>query len=309
MPRTALHAQLNRVQTFLAVVDFGSFTKAAAFLGISKAMASQHVRALEQALGVTLLVRTTRAIAVSEIGQAFYTDFKGIVGDVEGAFDSVMRRHNGVAGTLRLSTTAEYGERFILPLLPAFTARYPALSINYQVDSSLSDLIAERLDLVVRLGTLVDSNLRSRKLVDYDIVLVAAPALLARQPVEQPADLARLPWIANSNLRSPTDWTLHDAQAKAVSISGSAAFHANAAHAIRAMALAGLGVAVLPAWLIEADLACGALRRLLPGYSLPAQPVSVVYPNASHMPYKTRVFIDFLCERLDNQAGELRLPA
>jgi DNA-binding transcriptional LysR family regulator len=95
MLRTALHTQLNRVQTFLAVVDFGSFTKAADFLGISKAMASQHVKALEQALAVTLLVRTTRAIAPTETGQAFYDDFKVIVGDVESAFESVMQRHNG----------------------------------------------------------------------------------------------------------------------------------------------------------------------------------------------------------------------
>lgn len=297
MLRTAFHTQLNRVQTFLAVVDFGSFTKAADFLGISKAMASQHVKALEQALAVTLLLRTTRAIALTETGQAFYDDFKVIVGDVESAFDSVMQRHNGVAGTLRISTTGEYGERFILPLIPLFAERYPGLSISYDVDSSLSDLLAERLDLVVRLGTLADSTLRSRQLAQYQILLVAAPAFLARHAIEQAADLAGVPWIANHNLQNPTTWTLRSAE-DALTVTGVAAHQSNASHAIRAMARAALGVAVLPAWLVEADLACGALQRVLPSYCLPAQPISVVYPNGSHVPYKTRVFIDFLCEHL-----------
>ncbi|PYC28730.1 LysR family transcriptional regulator [Pseudomonas mosselii] len=298
MPRTALHTQLNRVQTFLAVVDFGSFTKAADFLGISKAMASQHVKALEQALGVTLLARSTRAIAPTETGQGFYDDFKVIVSDVEGAFDSVLRRHNSVAGRLRISTTGEYGERFILPLIPLFAERYPALSISYEIDSSLSDLIAERLDLVVRLGALTDSNLRSRKLADYDILLVASPAFLDRHAIARPADLADVPWIANSNLRSPTSWTLHGGRKGSASVVGRAAYQSNASHAIRAMACAALGVAVLPAWLVEEDLDAGRLRRVLPDYSLPAQPISVVYPNGNHVPHKTRVFIDFLGEHL-----------
>ncbi|QXH34048.1 LysR family transcriptional regulator [Pseudomonas muyukensis] len=297
MLRTALHTQFNRVQTFLAVVDFGSFTKAADFLGISKAMASQHVKALEQALGVTLLLRTTRTVAPTEIGQGFHDDFKAIVADVEGAFDSVLQRHNAVSGRLRISTTGEYGERFILPLIPLFAARYPALSISYVIDSALSDLVAERLDLVVRLGTLVDSNLRSRQLAEYDILLVASPGFLARHAIERPADLANVPWIANSNLPSPSRWTLHSA-AGPVSVSGRAAHQANVSHAIRALACASLGVAVLPAWLVEQDLDCGRLQRVLPGYSLPAQPVSVVYPNSSHVPYRTRLFIDFLCEHL-----------
>lgn len=298
MPRTALHTQLNRVQTFLAVVDAGSFTKAADTLGISKAMVSQHIKALEEALAVTLLLRSTRAIALTEAGQAFYDDFKVIVSDVESAFDNVMQRHNGVAGRLRISTTAEYGERFILPLLPAFAARYPALSLSYETDSSLSDLIAERLDLVVRLGTLPDSNLRSRTLGEYAIELVASPGFLGRHALGKPDDLAGVPWIANSNLQNPTRWMLLSADGENVSVGGVAAYQSNAAQGVRAMALASLGVAVLPAWLIEQDLANGSLQRVLPDYSLPKQPISVVYPNGSHVPQRTRVFIDFLCEHL-----------
>lgn len=294
MSGVAIHTQLHRIQTFLAVVDFGSYTRAADHLGLSKAMASLHVKALEQALGVTLLTRSTRAIALTEGGQAFYQDFKAVVATIDNAFEQVMQRSNRIAGTLRISTTSEYGERFVLPLIPAFVAQYPELGISYQVNSSLNDLVAEKLDLVVRLGTLRDSGFRSRKLAEYAIVLVAAPALLAARG----EDIDRLPWIANSNLAKPTQWTLRRHDGAAVHVSGRATFHANAASAIRAMAVAGLGVAVLPEWLVAQDMAEGTLQRLIPEYSLPHQPVSVVFPNSDPLPAKTRAFIDFLAARL-----------
>ena len=138
-----MHTLLHRAQTFLAVVDFGSYTRAADFLGISKAMASLHVKALEEALSVALLVRNTRSIALTETGREFYDEFKGIVRDVGSAFDNAMHSGNRIAGRLRISTTSEYGEKYILPLIPAFLERYPGISVAYDVNSSLSDLVAE----------------------------------------------------------------------------------------------------------------------------------------------------------------------
>ncbi|QMV74628.1 LysR family transcriptional regulator [Comamonas piscis] len=302
MNRIALSTQLHRVQTFLAVVELGSYTKAADYLSISKAMASLHVKALEEALAVTLLLRSTRSIALTEAGQDFYDEFKELVGQLENKFEMAMQGRKRIAGTLRLSTTGEYGERFILPLVARFVQQYPAISIRYDTNSSLSDLIAEKLDLVVRLGSLADSDFKSRKLDDYDILLVASPALLKKHPVRQPADLAQLPWIANSNLQSPTQWTLRGPQNKSTEVKGSAAHHANTSAAIRLMALSSMGVAVLPAWLIEQDLHSGALQQLLPGYSLPRQSISAVFPNSSHLPHKTRAFIDFLSKNLGPSA-------
>ncbi|WP_395027207.1 LysR family transcriptional regulator [Comamonas odontotermitis] len=307
MHRTAaVHTQLNRVQTFLAVVDFGSYTRAADFLGISKAMASLHVKALEKALSVTLLVRNTRAISLTETGQIFHDQFRGIFKDIDGAFENAMHRHNRVSGTLRISTTSEYGERYILPLLPEFVKTYPEITISYDVNSSLSDLLAEKLDLVVRLGSLPDSNFRSRKLSGYDIVLVASAEFLKIHPIDQPLDLNTVPWIANSNLPTPVSWTLRPMQSSAdaskavqkVAIHGVAAHASNSSTAIRAMALSSMGVAVLPAWMVADDLASGALTQILPPYALPRQAISVVYPNNPHVPHKTRVFIDFLCKHL-----------
>ncbi|MDR0216869.1 MAG: LysR family transcriptional regulator [Comamonas sp.] len=295
---TAIHTQLHRVQTFLAVVELGTYTKAADYLNISKAMASLHVKALEEALSVTLLVRSTRSVALTESGQQFYDEFKQIFTHIEAAFDNAQHGSRRLRGQLRISTTAEFGERYVLPLIPQFVRRYPGIGISHHVNSSLSDLVAEKLDLVVRLGSLADSNLKSRKLADYEIWLVASPQLAGLQAVQQPQDLTALPWIANSNLDSPTHWTLENDQGQQAEVLGHAAHQSNSSSAIRAMALAGLGVAVLPDWLVQDDVRSGRLQRVLPGYALPSQPIHLVFPNSRHLPRKTRVFIDFLAEHL-----------
>ncbi|PNG36578.1 LysR family transcriptional regulator [Pseudomonas protegens] len=292
------HGQLHRVQTFLAVVDFGSYTRAAQYLGISKAMASLHIKALEQALASTLLIRTTRHIALTESGQDLYDEFKGIVANIDTAFDNVLHGRNRVSGKLRISSTAEYAETFVLPILPLFTARYPEVRLSYHFNSSLNDLVAEKLDLVIRLGHLADSGFKGRKLADYGIALVASPDLLQGQELAQAEDLCRLPWIGNSNLAGPPCWTFNHPRRGEVEVRVNPGHESNSATAIRALALAGLGLAVLPEWLVLDDLANGRLVRVLPPYSLAPQPVHVLFPNSAHLPRKSRVFIDFLAEHL-----------
>lgn len=292
------HGQLHRVQTFLAVVDFGSYTRAAQYLGISKAMASLHIKALEQALASTLLIRTTRHIALTESGQDLYDEFKGIVANIDTAFDNVLHGRNRVSGKLRISSTAEYAETFVLPILPLFTARYPEVRLSYHFNSSLNDLVAEKLDLVIRLGHLADSGFKGRKLADYGIALVASPDLLKGVELAQAEDLCCLPWIGNSNLAGPPSWTFNHPRRGEVEVRVNPGHESNSATAIRALALAGLGLAVLPEWLVLDDLANGRLVRVLPPYSLAPQPVHVLFPNSAHLPRKSRVFIDFLAEHL-----------
>lgn len=293
-----LHAHLNRVQTFLAVVDFASYTKAAHYLGMSKAMASLHVKALEQALGSTLLIRSTRRVSLTETGQDFYQEFKGIVASIDNAFDNVLNGHGRVAGTLRFSSTGEYAEKLVLPLLPLFAARHPEVRLSYHFNSSLNDLVAEKLDLVIRLGNLGDSAFKSRKLDEYEIVLVASPAFAQGVAVHVPQDLSRLPWITHNTLQGPPSWTFSHPVRGEVEVTLNSQHESNASTAIRALTLAGLGVAVLPAWMVDDDLAQGRLVRLLPEYGLPRQSVQVVFPNSAHLPAKSRAFIDFLALHL-----------
>ncbi|KAF1054635.1 MAG: HTH-type transcriptional regulator DmlR [Stenotrophomonas maltophilia] len=293
-----MQPDLNRVRTFMAVADCGSFTRAALRLGISKALASQHIKALEAALGVPLLVRSPRALALTEAGQELYRRFEGIFSDIEQAFEVVGDPRQALAGTFSLTCTPEFGERFVLPLLTEFAREHPALRIHYVADARVSDLLAERFDLAIRLGTLPDSSLRGRPLGDYALSLVAAPGWLAQHAPRQPEDLERLAWIANSNLATPTRWTLRHAQRPPVSIQGEARLSCNTITAQRQLALAGMGLAVLPHWWVREDLASGALQAVLPDYALPVQTVAAVYPGQARVQRKTRLFIDALVERL-----------
>ncbi|PHM39529.1 transcriptional regulator PtxR [Xenorhabdus mauleonii] len=293
-----MHPHLNRIQTFLAVVECGSFTRAAERLFISKAVASIHVKALEEALNVPLLIRNTRGLALTEAGKEFYQDFKAIFDNIQNAFDNVTERHNSLTGRLRITSTAEFGEKYLLPLISRFCILHPQLDISYFADSSLNNLITEKIDLAIRLGTLSDSSLKSRRLTSYGIKLVAAPAWLEQNPITTPKDLNNVNWIANSNLTNPTQWELKHPNAPALNIRGKTKYTSNVPSAIRFLAISALGVTVLPDWIIEKDLASGALVELFPEYQLPRQDVSAIFANNTQLQHKSRVFIDYLLENL-----------
>lgn len=293
-----MHSQLNRIRTFMAVVDAGSFTRAAERLLISKSMASVHVKSLEEHLGIALLVRNPRGLSMTEAGEALYRDFTHIFGSIQQSLDSVAEHHHSLSGTLRLTATAEFGERFILPLLGKFCRAHPRLKVSYHADSSLNDMISERLDLAVRLGRLQDSSLRSRRLARFDILLVAAPRWLEHHPLNAVADLNGADWIANTNLKAPTHWVLRHSSQPDFTLRATARFHANSSAAIRAMTLAGLGVAILPKWMVDEDIEQGRLVQLFPEYCLPRQDVTLLFPGDHKVHRKCRVFIDFLVQHL-----------
>ncbi|MDX7991955.1 LysR family transcriptional regulator [Xenorhabdus littoralis] len=194
-----MQPHLNRIQTFLAVVECGSFTRAAERLFISKAVASIHVKALEEALNVPLLIRNTRGLALTEAGNAFYQDFKVIFDNIQNAFDNVAERHYSLAGRLRITSTTEFGEKFLLPLISQFCTIYPRLEVSYFADSTLNNLITEKIDLAIRLGTLSDSALKSRGKAKYTSNTSSAIRSLAMSAL----GIAVLPeWIIASDLES-----------------------------------------------------------------------------------------------------------
>ncbi|KLU16151.1 MULTISPECIES: LysR family transcriptional regulator [Xenorhabdus] len=293
-----MQPHLNRIQTFLTVVECGSFTRAAETLFISKAVASIHVKALEEALSVPLLVRNTRGIALTEAGREFYEDFKKIFHHIQVAFDNVAERHHSLAGKLRITSTVEFGEKFLLPLISQFCEIHPQLEIGYFADSALNDLITERIDLAIRLGTLDDSTLKSRQLATFKIKLVAAPHWLERNPISEPMELNKVDWIANTNLQNPTQWELKHPIHPRFIIRGKIKYASNNSSAIRSLTLSGLGVSVLPEWLVNEDIASGTLVALFPEYHLPKQEITVVFPNNVQLQRKNRLFIDYLLKNL-----------
>lgn len=294
-----MKADLRKLQIFLQVVEAGSFTKAAAQLDLGRSMVSLAIKQLEKQLQTTLLVRSTRSMALTEKGRRVYHDFKAIQQQIDQALERAGPGPTALRGTLRIAATHDFGRLLLLPLLGRFCQQYPTLDVDCQLDASPQDLISEHLDVAVRLGNLPDSGMKSRKIGDYDILMVATPDCITSHHLNKTSNLNQVPWIAHTNLRHQTSWTLRNRNGRRLQITPGNIRHAsNSASAIREMALMSLGVAICPEWLVKDDLASGRLVALLPTYRLPPQPIHLLFPNQPFMPEKTRAFIDFVSEHL-----------
>lgn len=291
---------LQRMAMFVAVVDCGSFTAAAAALAQTKAVVSFNVRQLESELGVTLLLRSTRRLTLTDAGTVFYQRGVGLLKAAENLQDEVRAGHAGLSGELRITTTPEYGAQVIIPALAEFSRLHPALRVRHVSSSHHADLISERFDVAIRLGTLADSRYRAALISRFAILPVAAPAWLAQHPLSALEDLAQAEWIIHERLQTPLRWQLSGRDRKVIDfeIKKTPRLSADSANALMAFAIAGSGVALLPEWLVGASLAQQRLIHLLPELSFPPQGVYAVYPDARHVPTKVRAFIDFLRQRV-----------
>ncbi|MEL0552737.1 MULTISPECIES: LysR family transcriptional regulator [Enterobacteriaceae] len=291
---------LQRMAMFVAVVDCGSFTAAAAALAQTKAVVSFNVRQLESELGVTLLLRSTRRLTLTDAGTVFYQRGVGLLKAAENLQDEVRAGHAGLSGELRITTTPEYGAQVIIPALAEFSRLHPALRVRHVSSSHHADLISERFDVAIRLGTLADSRYRAALISRFAILPVAAPAWLAQHPLSALEDLAQAEWIIHERLQTPLRWQLSGRDRKVIDfeIKKTPRLSADSANALMAFAIAGSGVALLPEWLVAASLAQQRLIHLLPELSFPPQGVYAVYPDARHVPTKVRAFIDFLRQRV-----------
>ncbi|MDH1128294.1 LysR family transcriptional regulator [Enterobacter sp. GD03975] len=287
---------LQRTAMFIAVADTGSFTAAAEAMGLTKAVVSFHIRQLEEELGVTLLLRSTRRLTLTEAGRLFHQRSVMLLRDAERLQDDVRANHAGLTGELRITTTPEYGSHVVVPLLAEFSQQHPDLRVRHVSSSVHADLIAERFDVAIRLGTLADSRYHAALITTFTILPVATPGWLANHPVESLEQLADADWIIHERLTSPLRWQVKGVDRHPVSfeIKKAPRLYADSAQALMAFALAGCGVALLPAWLVRNALEAGDLVSLLPSYTFAQQGIYAVYPDAQHVPAKVRTFIDFM---------------
>lgn len=285
---------LNRLAVFAALVRAGSFTRAAEELGMTKAMVSQHLARLEQELGVTLLVRSTRRMSLTEAGATFHADCVRILAEADAAIARVGESRDTPRGTLRLTASLDYGIAVVVPKLARFMREHPAVQVDLVLSDHISDVIAERFDLAIRGGWLRDSSLRSTRIGGFRQLLVATPDYLAAHGTpRRPEDLAPHGAIAMSALPAPLRWTFtaQGGQRRTVRLRQNA--QANSAAAVRGLVLAGAGIAVLPDYMVEDDIRAGRLVALLAQYRLPEGGVHAVYPGRK-APAKVRAFIDLL---------------
>ena len=301
MPATS-SVNLNRLAAFAAVVESGSFTAAAEKLGLTKAMVSQHVSRLEKELGISLLTRTTRKVTPTETGAAFYADCAQVLNELEAAVARVGGGSEVPGGTLRLTTAEDYGAAVVVPAIAGFMNKYPAMKVELVATDQVVDLIAGRFDLAIRTGWLRDSSLRATRLGDFDQIVAAAPAYLKRFGTpRRPADLAKHRWIAITLLRSALTWTFTSKDGRTQTVRVSAAVSTNSTASLRAFMREGVGISILPNYMLDADIRAGRLVRLLPNWTLPQGGVHAVYPNVRYTSAKVRAFVDFFREQLAKQ--------
>ncbi|MBJ6766078.1 LysR family transcriptional regulator [Myxococcaceae bacterium JPH2] len=286
---------LNHLSVFVAVAETGSFTEAASRLDVTKSSVSRAITALEGALGVRLLHRTTRTVALSTAGRALYERMGPRLQAVQEALADVPELEAEPSGTLRVTATADFGTEVLAEVLMSFGRRYPRVRVEVVLTSRTVDLVKERFDVAFRMADgLKDSRLVARRLGSLTLHLYAAPSYLAaRGTPRRPSDFAAHDWVMLTSMRGVS---LQDAWR--VKLPENPRLVSDDMFFVREAIRRGAGLGALPTFLVDQDLREGRLVRVLPRWTLLNGSIYLVMPSAKHLPRKVAVFRDHVVEAL-----------
>lgn len=286
--------QFRQISTFVEVVAKGSLSAAARAEGIAPAMIGRRLDALETRLGVKLLQRTTRKLALTDEGAAFLEDCQRILGELEEAESAVAERSAKATGHLMISAPAGFGRQHVAPLLPSFLSEHRDVTATLNMSDRVVDIVGEGIDVAIRIASLSDSNLVSVKLADNERVIVAAPSYLKRYGEPKTlADLTRHNCLAISSVGSQRGWTLRDND-KNVVLKVSGNMGCNDGQVLHEWALAGKGLAWRSMWEVGSAIEAGKLQTVLDQHAAPGNDIYAVFAQRRHLPLRIRAFVDFL---------------
>lgn len=289
------------MESFTRVAKARSFAGAAESLGVSRAIMSKHIKDLEDQLGVRLLHRTTRRLSLTEIGLRYYAFCTEVLDQIGAQHEEIGRLQHAAHGEIRLLAPKSFGNLHLATLIADFVAEHAKIKVSLLLTDdtfNASNMIDNGIDLAIRVTRTADSTIVIKRIGSLNWLLCASPDYLAENgaPV-RPSDLQRHQCLAH--LKYLSDDTLHlkgPKGARRVRFTGR--FSANSSLALRAGALRGLGVALLPAYCVERDIRRGRLVRVLSDHAISAQPVFALYPHPRYVPLKVRLLIDYLADRL-----------
>ncbi len=289
--------RLDAMEVFAEVVEAEGFSAAARSLGISKSAVSKQIGRLEDRLGVRLLNRTTRRLSLTEAGATFYEASRRVLDEAEAAETAVSNLAEAPHGLLKLNAPMSFGFLHLARAIPEFHARYPQIVVDAVMNDRFVDLIEEGYDLAIRIGGLRDSSLIARRLAPSRALLCASPDYLARRgEPRQPAELAEHDCLIYSNVDQRDLWRFQGPRGPLrVKVKGP--FLANNGDALCSAALAGMGIALLPSFIVSPHLLSGRLVPVMCGFPLGEQGIYAVYPHHRNLSVKVRAFVDFLIER------------
>lgn len=302
--------RLTSMAVFVAAVEEGSLAGAARRFGLSASMAGKHVSAIEDQLEVRLLQRSTRRLTLTDAGRAYYRRCRRILEDYEDANREAGDAREAVRGVLRVAAPKSFGALHLGAVVAGYLAAYPEVVVETVLGDRHVDLLADGVDVAIRIGRLTDSSLVARRLAACRMMFCAAPSFLDRHGV--PATVAQLraaPRLAFSDAVSDGDWTLADPDGNVHAVDGPVRLHANDMQMVTTAAVAGLGVAYGPGFVFAAAIAAGALVVLLPDHRTAALPVHAVYPSKRHVPAKLRRFIAHVGASLSASLADFDTPA
>lgn len=287
--------RLKQIESFALVATKGSLTAAAQTEGVAPAVMGRRIDALEERLGVKLLVRTTRRITLTHEGSAFLEDCQRLLVEFADAEASVSAGGLKASGHLRITAPAGFGRRHVAPLVPEFLASHQELSISLNLSDRVVDIAGEGFDCAVRVGDLVDSSLVSMRLADNRRLCVATPGYLKRAGIPQhPSELARQQCLGLSSDASQTRGWAFMVDGELLHWRPSGRLDCSDGQVLHDWCLAGLGLAWRSIWEVEADIKAGRLQAVLEDFAAPPNGIFAVVPQRKHLPLRVRLWIDFL---------------
>jgi DNA-binding transcriptional LysR family regulator len=292
---------LAAFRTFIRIAETGSFSAVAREVGATQPAISRQIAALEEHLGVRLLQRSTRSLRLTEDGQDLLGHARLVVETVEETEAAIGRRRSEAVGLVRVGCPTVFGKLYLAPHIGTLLDRYQQLSVEMLMTDDVVDMVQSGLDLAIRVGEISDAGLVARRVGSTVALAVAAPSYIARYGEPSvPDQLSQHQCIIFTRLMNPDSWTL-DGPDGAISVPVNGRLRVNSIEAVMEAALAGVGIALLPTWMLRDEVREGRLQAVLQGWPPRRRSISLVYPSRRFLAPRTRAVIDFLVDefRLD----------
>ncbi|WP_341915815.1 LysR family transcriptional regulator [Polaromonas sp. YR568] len=288
-------SKLKQMESFVSVATRGSLTAAANAEGVAPAIMGRRLDALEERLGVKLLVRTTRRISLTHEGSAFLEDCQRLLIDVANAEASVSAGGVKASGHLRITAPAGFGRRHVAPLVPLFRQSHADVTISLNLSDRVVDLAGEGFDCAVRVGDLPDSSLVSVRMADNRRLCVATPGYLQHHGTPQhPTELAKFDCLTLSSDASQTRGWAFQVDGEVIHLKPGGPLDCSDGQVLHDWCMAGYGIAWRSTWEVEAEIAAGKLVAVLQDFDAPPNGIYAVFPQRKHLPLRVRLWIDFL---------------
>lgn len=295
--------EISVLRIFIEVMRQGSFAAVARERNIDPSSVSRSISGLEQELGVRLFQRTTRKLSPTEAGITYFNRIEPLIEEMQRAVELITEVSGQPKGRLKVTASVSFGLKCIVPLLAEFGMLYPDLSVDLLLTDSRVDLLTERVDLAIRLGQLRDSTLIAQKLMSTRYLVCASPGYLRQWgQLNQPEEITQHNCLLFPFAGFRSRWIFKDSQGEISEIPVSGRNIISNAIGLQQCAIAGMGLALLPHWLVNEDLEAGKLIKVLPNYDVTATDFDtlawLVYPSRTYVPLKVKVFMDFLKKHL-----------